>query len=140
MFQWVGHVGLLFLHLLSEGHLVLGLQHLSLDFQESLAVLIVVGLSAALFQVLHEAVSLQCSKCPMNCQCHFQVYYYLFHQSQRFVDCYFVPGLVVPGVVVSGTSNQHYRRPLIYRLYHLTLLHELLQQFLQIVPQLCLVF
>ena len=89
--------------------------------------LIVVGLSAALFQVLHEAVLLQCLKCLMNCQCHFQVYQHLFHQSQRVVDCYFVPVLVVPGVVVSAANNQRYHRRLIYRLYRLRLLHELLQ-------------
>ena len=66
MCKWVGCFGLLFPHLLSEDRWVRGLQRLSLDFQESLAELIVVGLLAALFQVLHEAVSLQCSKCPMN--------------------------------------------------------------------------
>ena len=50
----------------------------------------------------------------MNCQYHFQVYYWLFHLSQSFVDCYFVPGCVVRCVVVSAANNQHYI--LIYQL------------------------
>ena len=51
----------------------------------------------------------------MNCWCHFQVHYYVFHQSQRSADCYFVPGLVVPGVVVLAANSQHYHLRLIYR-------------------------